>query len=65
MNTWQLAFTQQKLGIMSSEFLDRVSIGYVGFASNTHVQAWWVTTGYQMYDQEFVDYVDARTTADA
>ena len=64
MNTWQLAFTQQKLGIMSEDFLTRVSSGYVMFASNPQVTAWWTGGGDQLYEQEFVDYVNARTTSD-
>ena len=63
MNTWQLAFTQEKLGITSSHFLERVSVGYISFASNPHVQRWWLNSGAQMYDQEFVNYVNAKTNA--
>ena len=60
MNTWQLAFIQQRQGIMSLEFLERVSIGYVAFAASQQARAWWSSGGSSMYDPEFVEFVNQR-----
>ena len=60
MNTWQLAFIQQRQGIMSLNFLERVSIGYVAFAASQQARAWWSSGGSSMYDPEFVEFVNQR-----
>ena len=58
MNSWQLLHTQCKYGVVDTDFLDKTSIGYVGFVSSPVPKSWWGSTGYLMYDTEFVEYVN-------
>ena len=60
MNTWQLAYLQNRAGVMSGEFLERVSSGYVTYFLFEHISTWWKELGSGHYDAAFVKYVHEK-----
>ena len=53
-------YWQCQLGTMNSSFLEKASVGYAEFVANTIVQEWWKSTGCAMFDDDFVEFVNAR-----
>lgn len=55
MSTWQLAYMQYRSGVMSKEFLEPTSSGYVLYLRSEHILIWWKELGSSQYDRSFVE----------
>ena len=58
LNTWEILFLQNKLGVVDQDFLDGKAEGYAGVVRFPGVKQWWETDGRRTYQSEFADHVD-------